>query len=297
MDEEAALSEIEDAVRDAVAALEADLGRPLDANELSALVDDLVPDSLSGPQPEDDMNKNQLVEWITANCACWKGQAAALNGLDQKVLEGIKADAETAATNAVIANGAKTGFAVEGVVYTFDATGKPVANAMPSFIKKGKKDDEEEEEDKGKKKVPTGNVAGLTDAEWLAQAPPNIRATIMAGMAANQSDADRIIARLVENKNGDDRAQAIARLKQKSYPELKELESYLPPAANEFHANFGPFGGVDYGAMGGFGLGPAAGQRTDNAEGEQDDVLPLPIVTENGWKDVAREGLHTRKKA
>jgi Rad3-related DNA helicase len=73
---------------------------------------------------EDPMNRDHIINWLTTNCDCWKGQSdrQTLEKLSDEKLKQLKANEEKAQRNAEqVANAAKKGFKDRGCTYTFNA--------------------------------------------------------------------------------------------------------------------------------------------------------------------------------
>lgn len=108
--------------------------------------------------------------------------------------------------------------------------------------------------------VPAANqqkAKPMTEQEWLAAAPPEVRAMYAHGTAALQRDKEILVARLTANVEGDDRRKAVATaLMAKPLPELQVLAELVPAPAEPLP----PVLPVSYAGLGG---GFALNQREE----------------------------------
>lgn len=70
------------------------------------------------------VNKEQLVNWLTTNCDCWKGDKDkdTLNTFTEQKLTQLKDAAEKAKRREEVANAAEKGFTANGASFTYDPT-------------------------------------------------------------------------------------------------------------------------------------------------------------------------------
>lgn len=68
--------------------------------------------------------KDQLIQWLTTNCECWKGEKdkEVLNTFDEAKLTQLKKAAEKSKNNEAVANAAKAGFENDNVKIELDPT-------------------------------------------------------------------------------------------------------------------------------------------------------------------------------
>lgn len=238
-----AVTEIANEIQDVLANATAEKGSALTDQETDAVIEDMlsgIDDEPTGNSGENDMNRNETIEFLVTNCDCWKGDREALAKMSDAKLATLKANAEKHRDLEAVVNAIKEGFSAPA-----DLT----VNAMPAFIKekiaaKKKKGDEEEEDgeedmeancDKDMEKKMAANKR-LTANEWLKAAPPEIQSAVRNAMAIEQAEKDRHIAHLVANLEGDDKYRVMKRLKDKPLDELRDLIMVAAPTANRQQA-------------------------------------------------------------
>lgn len=228
---------------------------------------------------------------INNSCGCWSAS-------DRQILNGFTNDRLTK----LIANTEKTAI-LEGVFNAlyeeFPEVGDLTVNEMPSFIKdkmNGKKDDEaaddeEDSEDGGddeeaegedpEEETKTKNCSGddmkttknrqMTDEEWLASAPRNVREIIKNSAKVLKTERDGLITKLTANCSANDKARLTSTYQRIDIDDLRVMAKTAPVANGENDDFLSAI--VNYqGASG----GPANNESTNN-EDDNDDVL-LPAV-------------------
>jgi hypothetical protein len=263
------------------------------------------------------MNKAQLIDWLVANCDCWKGKddRKTLEVLDESKLRDLKDHAEKQIRNAQVANAAKAGFNdFQGNSFIYnEQTGKweaktpnppipPVNNATPPPV------------------APTpANIQTYkpptTLKEWEESMPAEARGIWNAAKNVEHQERARLVQQLVAVANvADDntRKQLADYLMTKSVPELQERLMFVPQHvqnqqhqqnANPNHPNFVggvfavPPGGyqnnLPYGNYGGAGSPPLTNQIPKEIT---DNVLETPTcdwkewAEENSREEAARQG-------
>lgn len=239
----------------------------------------------SDPDPAEDLevNKLQLVQWLTTNCDCYKKAETALNGMDEATLKTLKAKEEKATANALVVNSLRKDLELPEDL---------ASNEMPAFIKKkmAKKmgpdddmddDDDSDTEKKGKKM--TGNAKPQTLAEWEASIPAEAKQIFNAAKKVERREKAAICNRLVANiKDDEGRRKKFDKLMTKNLAELEELVELIPaPVQNRDEDDEDLFddgrgrrrGRADYSGAGEFYEAPVS-----NADFDADDVLPLPEI-------------------
>jgi hypothetical protein len=196
----------------------------------------------------DDMDRNQTIGWLVANCDCMKGKSAKeLEGLSDLALNALKTNTEAvlaerkkrADAEAQVANVTKGGFRVGNQLVRIDAQkGKLiVANANGDKMECDEKMSDEEcaEYMKGKKEGPptttnTGVPApvpatALTEEQWLASAPPRIRAAVQNSLQREAEEKGKLVEQLTANLQEPHKAQYAAMFAAKDVSELRAIAS------------------------------------------------------------------------
>lgn len=217
------------------------------------------------------MKKTDAIAYLTANCACWKGEEKTLEQFtDNKLVELVEAD-KKAKADAVVANAVTEAFG--------DEVSELTANEMPAFLKKkvvaksaapdDEEDDEEEEEPAMNKKKPVTNSRPKTAEEWLDTAPPEIQSAVRNAMAVESRQKRALVEQLTANvKDAKRKAAFVTNLMKKDLGELSDLLALRgdpTPAVNEYVSP------VYFGAAG-------AAPPTVNVDYDRSDFLPLPTI-------------------
>lgn len=224
-------------------------------------------ETITIPNGEDAMNKDQLIDWLTVNCECWKGKTAeevaankeALAKLPTANLTTMKAGAEkvalalnqTATLPAVPEGGLK-----DGVAYT---------------VKDGKFVEVKAEEKKVETQT-TNSLAdalkSLTPAQVFALLPPEAQLAVNEGKKALEKERGEIIQSLLSRKPEAERTGLLPVLNAKSLEDLRLMASFAP-TANDSDRVVNPFAPQPIY----FGSAPTANRGRDAEEIE--DVLDL----------------------
>lgn len=132
------------------------------------------------------MDREKAVEYLTANCDCWKDGADVLNELDEEAVVEM-------AENALVVNAAREVIGEEDIS----------ANEMPAALKKmvkGKKpaaEDEDGDEDYQSNNTERGR--SMTDEEFMAAAPPAVRRMVENAQRTERRERKTLVARLTAN--------------------------------------------------------------------------------------------------
>lgn len=213
---------------------------------------------------ETPMNKDQLVNWLTTNCSCWKGEKdrETLNGFDEAKLTQLKTAAESAKANETVVNATK-----EALGFDFDIT----ANGMVGDLMKGKwKKDEEEPEDPKAKKKPTTNETPVIPSfkEYMDKhATPEERAVWNNVVQIEAAERARLAGLLVANTaDANAKAAALAIYGRMSLDQLRPLVAALPTPTVNATPTLPSY----------FGANPApAVPTTNDATFNRNNVMPI----------------------
>jgi len=211
------------------------------------------------------VNKSEMVEYLAANCACWKGDEKTLNTFGEKKLKALVDGEKERAKLQVVANAAMKGVKVGGKNYAYSlVTNKFVHNAEEDD--EDEEDSEMDEEEKGKKGKPVKNTA----EEWFKDAPPDVQSVVRNALKVQEREKARIADALVANvQDADARKRKHAFLMNKKLEELVELHELLPAAQQHGAAEPLPL------FIGNAGATPSTSkQPTANRK----NVLPLPRI-------------------
>lgn len=247
------------------------------------------------PTEEPNVNKDQMVQWLTANCDCWKGdKAKVLNSLDEEQLKGLKANAEGAKGLVLVVNGLKEA----GVTVTDPAKVKDaVANMTAEQKKKWAEDEEEQKKKMGMMKTnqggedktataPTTNEQVLAALKSLPEAEvlkmfPTLNATVETAKKVVDERRVEVINKLVANIKDEGQKKAQILKYKDASPEvlnmLLEAQQIAggaggsPPANNQtederFLANF-------------FAQGKQGTKKEEPTTNRGEVLMPCPIVS------------------
>lgn len=201
----------------------------------------------------DDMDRKQLIAWLTTNCDCWKGKDKVLANVEAFTdddLKKLKANQDKASADALVANEFKelsSAMTEEGQRMTVPQVARLVANHKALLTDNAGGSDPEGEaadsstvDEGGKKKkgkVPpqfTKNQQvqieeGLAKSMGFADVS-HMRATLNVAKEVTQREKESLVRQLVANV-AEDRKQATGdRLVKKSIEDLREMVSLLPVA-------------------------------------------------------------------
>lgn len=184
------------------------------------------------PEPEKKPVKEKLIRWLTTNCACWKGGKADLEKMTEERLRTLKAGAEKAMKAEVVANAARQGFQSGEANHKWDEESQTfISNTVKKTKKAATETDDDEPEEPVKKKTVTNKQK--TAAEWLAEAPPEIRMAVSNASAVVKREKTELVRKLVANKKAkgatDEEAQAYGeKMWAKDIEVLQEMVDILP---------------------------------------------------------------------
>lgn len=183
------------------------------------------------------VEKKAIVDGLIANCeGCgWEdADRSLLMDLSDEHLVSLQVKGKT-----IVANAAKAAKKEAAE----NAGALPFKGAAPAFGKKdaeGECDEDDQEcldmmEENSKKKATKNQrflVRKQTDEEWLASAPPGIRAVVQNAMAVESQQREELVSLLTENVEDDaTREKLSTRLAGKPLDELRELTALLPQRA------------------------------------------------------------------
>ena len=104
------------------------------------------------------------------------------------------------------------------------------------------------------------NKKPMTDAEWLASAPPGIQVAVNNAMAVVNDERKACIAKLVGNAENKEALTAV--YEKMDLPALRTLAAQIvPPARNNFA-----------------GTAPAVPANNAASVVDEKDILPLPVM-------------------
>lgn len=227
-------------------------------------------------------NKAQAIDFLVANCDCWKDKEGreTLNSLkDARVIK-LAEGAEGFANATAVVNAVKEELGEE-----------LTANEMPEALKKaaaakaakgkGKKDAEPdpkdpEEETEGDAETPAMNKGKkMTLTERLkTEGTPEERAVWNTAVRLNKAEKVRILNRLVSHIEDDTRRETtFNKLAKKDLADLQELAELLPTSNNENHVEDIHSMPLYMGASG----GPIGNRHTSSKE-DREDILELPTI-------------------
>lgn len=191
--------------------------------------------------------KKETIAFITANCSCWKNDAATLEGFASEKLNAIKA--EVLATNALKAENER-----------LKATPPTLVPQLPA---------------PAPTPAPANNTAAATVPTFqdlLAAAPPEVRATWNNAVAIVNAEKARLIGELVANVAPDAKQSAITVYSGMQVEQLRTLASAMPkaPPAATVAAAAAPDFIANY-----FGIGVPGTQAP--ITNDDNDILRLPV--------------------
>lgn len=253
------------------------------------------------------MDRTQLVNWLTTNCACWKGKEEVLKNeksFSDDDLKSLKANAEnsTLAINTLREVGTTLGLDkgatlddLKTAVTTVNEKAKMGGKADPS-------DDEDDEDDdkKGKGKMKTNKEVLINALKEIPEKEvlelfPSLKQTVnAAGEVVNEKRME-LMRQLVANVSNESEKKAkLLKLKNKSLPELREMLEFVgtrntetPKDDNEtFLANFFANGSTGGNYSGSQGTDPTV-NATKGTYDKSKVLLPTLNVFDDGEEEVA----------
>lgn len=197
-------------------------------------------------------DKAKTIGFITANCDCWKGKEAVLNGLDEPVLVDLELGVKRIGEKLALAN---------NVLKEIGAPDTLTVNEMPAFIKSKMGTAKEGAASTKCPKCKTGTMSGgkcaecgytegkeptkneqtpppekkpMTLNEMLASASPEERETWETAVRITANEKNNLIERLVANAPTDAAKKAAREVyAPMKISQLEALASALPPVTNE----------------------------------------------------------------
>lgn len=262
-----------------------------------------------------DQLRREAVGYLTVNCDCFAGAGKLLANKevfsDEQLIKLVK-NTKKAKDDALVANAARTGVRIAGQTLVFNSAGQAVFNGdndanHSSSGSSGGTSVEQNDSALLKEEVDSsvegsvdvggslkkGGVPGATNnaafQAWLRTAPPEFQGAVGRLIANENNEKERLIRLLVANVRDETvKARLVANHRKKLLPQLQDeaaqLPAYLRPIANLGALQLAPE--PVYGAR----PEPAV---TDNADGGDQDILPIT----NMWEDAAEEAADRRARA
>lgn len=237
------------------------------------------------PNEEDiAMTRADTIKHLVANCDCWKGGEAALNGLTDEQLKKLMEQ------NARMRTLELTGNALLTVVKERGAPADLPIDRVPEFVrnafpppKKGKKVDPEEEGDDEEEDM-AENKRKPYD-EWMAAAPVEIQNFVTTAIEVTRQAQADLVAKLTANiaDEGAKKAAQAAYAKM-DYRDLKAISASMPGVQN-YALNLLPY---FFGSQGGPRETP---RQTTN---EEPDLLDVPTIN---FAELSKERAKERASA
>lgn len=244
---------------------------------------------------EVDMTKPQLIDYLVANCDCWKGpkDREVLNTFDEAKLTTMKNVVAQAKKNEVVANAARSGVKTKiGVVQYDDGRGVFILNAASLQGEQGggAKMAGTEDSDLGNETTDSdmhgqgqggtvGNpIAGGKAVKNASRLTKEEQEDLAYARNMKQQERGKLISRLVANVAEDKKQAAVAIYNKHSLDDLRQLVQALPPVRNTEHR--GPLAGLlepapNYGGNGVFNT------HTERVTNGDDGLLDEPRMTFN----------------
>lgn len=198
----------------------------------------------------DEMNREQLIQWLTINCDCWKGKTELLNKLTDDDLKALKANADAIVANREILTRERQALADANGVIAAVRSGLgvetlPAIAEIPTFVKSKLTTNA----NPAPVPTPTPNTtpapAKITMTELLANATEEERAAWAYSQKILADRKAELIEKIVGNAATDEAKAAMrplyARLR---IDELEQIARHVPtpaPAVNYF-PGVGPSG-------------------------------------------------------
>lgn len=258
------------------------------------------------------VQKTELITWLTANCACWKGSEAALNALTDHQLTVLKSEAEQ---STLFRNVLNKGFKHKGRSYKYDqAKGGIVVNSLDGAANAADAEDVKEDNTKNmcddpEDKTKNANPQAVSPAPATASnAPAPGAVSAVTGLNASKDNvANRlttdeqedlrwareertrqkqaVASRLVGHVANDaERARLYNNLMAKGLAELNDLSSLMAANTPQPAQNAQPAYVPSY-------VGAAVPERVQAVVENRDDYLPVSTMD---WEEIA--GLPNKRK-
>jgi hypothetical protein len=250
------------------------------------------PTLTANSSPENRMDRNGMIQYVVANCAC---QQATANGLTDDQLRML-------VNGHHFKRGQKVKVVVNGVPLdtTLTVNEIPVGHETPEC-----RPDMTPEQcaeaaraakvgDAGKPQV-AGNAAARpqTEEEWLAAAPPGVREQFAFSKQLVDNQKGVLVRGLVANLAPDKRDAVAVELMRKGLPELEFMHSLIPTPTGSRQPSSAALPPSYYGAQG----GAVVGNRARDDDDYKPSAEPLHEQSRSNWSEIRKDGLHTRQPA
>lgn len=209
-----------------------------------------------GVNNEVNMGRIKSIEYLVANCDCWKGKEKLLANKEEFSDE----DVERLVENLKAAEIAAKGVTIGKATVVFNGKKMVVRNEEGEECEP---DDEECMEMMKGKEAPAEN----TLKAWEDAMPPQARAVWNTAKKVELERRQDLVRRLVVNLKGEARDNMARKLLDRSVPELEELVQLVPAPVDEVESSLSFLERTDY--------GPMAGSRFDSSDRDVEDVLDL----------------------
>ena len=197
----------------------------------------------TSPSKENVLSKQQLIEWLVANCDCWKGEAETLAKFTDAKLASLKAHVEQEKQYEIVANAALQGFNDGQIGAKYDPQqGKFVVTNTTQPKTVADFSNEELQREVLKRLNPQQNpapnptqqgnpqpVVNMTPQDLFKMFPPDFQEAVQEGQIALSREKQQLVQRLTTNVSPERKAEATASLMSKKVSELREIASLLPP--------------------------------------------------------------------
>lgn len=195
----------------------------------------------------DNMNKEQLVKWLTTNCECWKGATdnEILNNMDENKLKQLKDSAEKSKVNAALATTTLEAFEFElPKDKSLDETVSLLKDKIVSNMKVDDPDDDDDDtndktkvnkdkksknDDNNKDKTTTDTTKAnkMTKEEVYALLDPEDKENLEFARKAKVNKKNQLISHIVSNLSDDEKKTVSNKIKNKSIDELELMASLV----------------------------------------------------------------------
>lgn len=194
---------------------------------------------------EIDVNRQQTIEWLVANCECWKGDTETLSKFSDEKLALLKRNAEQSKQHAAVANAALQGFNDGQVGAKFDPhQGKfVVTNSVPTKTVADFSNEDLQKEvlrrlnpqqtgpqqtQANQQSQQTVPVTNMSPQDILKLLPADTQELIREGLGALKEEKNTLIQRLTANVAPERKTEVASSLMGKSIKDLREIASLLP---------------------------------------------------------------------
>lgn len=215
---------------------------------------------------EENMDKKPLIDFIVANCSCWKEEdRETLNAFSEVKLSEMKKAIEKHKEYEAVVNAAKEGFGfATNAAMTVDDMKKKMMEMKKADAKEEEKEGEKPVENKSKTITKVTENKTMTFDDWMKSAPNEVQEAVKESMAIQNREKEKIVTALCANVQGDDaKKNAVAFFSAKPLAELRTIHSLLPIQQQSTTPVF----------VGDPGLGQVQNQGYDET-----DILALPTI-------------------